>query len=171
MNIETCPGGPTGEEVAAVALQKLGEGSSFLDVGCGTGFVSVLASRRFDEVFAVDRRDVAVETARRNFGRHGVEGDVVKGEAPGALSALPSPDAAFLGGSRNLEEVVRFLEDARVVASCARLETVTRARDALERRDRFEECVMIDVAEGYDLEGGTAFTRRNPVYLVVGSRC
>jgi len=170
VEISTCPGGPTGEEVAAVALGKLGEGDVFFDVGCGTGFVSVLASERFGRVFAVDSRNVAVETARENFDAFGVTGEVVQVEAPGALAALPVPDAAFVGGSRNLERVLDFL-DCSVVVSCARLGTVERATEGLEQSGRLEEVLQVQVSRGYDLEGSTAFRGDNPVFLVVGGPC
>lgn len=171
VELATCPGGPTSEEVAAVALQKLGSGETFLDVGCGTGRVSLLAAERFDRVYAVDRREVAVETTRENFDRSGVEATVERGEAPAVLDDLPGPDAAFVGGSRNLAPVLERLRDARLVVSCARMETATGAVTALREADRLEETVVLNVARGYDLRGGTGFRGDNPVYLVVGGRC
>lgn len=154
-----------------MALHKLGSGETFLDVGCGTGYVSVLASERFDRVYGVDRREIAVETARENFASFDVEGEVVRGEAPEVLDEVPEPDAAFIGGSKNLDEVLHRLRDVRVVVSCARVETLHLALDTVREMDRFEECVTLNVARGYDLEGGTGFRGENPVTLVVGHRC
>lgn len=170
LELAECPGGPSGEETVAVALSKLGGGEVFLDVGTGTGFVSIRASERFDDLYAVDRREVAMETARENFDRFGVESALVRGEAPEILDSLPEPDAAFVGGSRNLEGTIDAL-DCRLVVTAARTETLVEAREVLEERGRLEEFLMLNVAEGYDLAGGAAFRGGNPVYVVVGESC
>lgn len=171
MELRTCPGGPTSEEVASIALQKLGAGEVFLDVGCGTGLVSILASERFEEVFAVDRRESAVDTTEENFDRFGVGGSVIEGEAPEVLEGLPRPDAAFVGGSRNLGQVIEFLGGARIVVACARTRTFNRARAKMEDLEILEESLMVQMSRGYELEGSTAFEGENPVFLVVGGAC
>lgn len=57
--VNTMPaGGPTHDEVMAISLFKmeLRNGDTMLDLGCGTGKVSIAAARLAKKVYAVDRR-------------------------------------------------------------------------------------------------------------------
>jgi cobalt-precorrin-6B (C15)-methyltransferase len=70
-------GGPTKPEVIAISLSKLdlNDGITFYDVGCGTGAVSIEASKtaRNFKVVAIDAREEAIEVARTNFRNFGIE--------------------------------------------------------------------------------------------------
>ena len=65
------PGGPTQDEIMAVSLFKLGlrDTDTVLEIGCGTGKVSVAMAKQAKKVYALDRRPealpVAAETARK----------------------------------------------------------------------------------------------------------
>jgi ribosomal protein L11 methyltransferase len=80
---------------------------SLLDAGCGSGVLSVAAARLgFAPVVAVDVDEVAVESARANAARNGVEVDafvvdVLRG---------PLPTAAALVANIDLRSVERLLE-------------------------------------------------------------
>ena len=56
-------GGPTKDELIAIALDKLHlkKGETFVDVGCGTGTVSLAASKFASHIIAIDRRFEAIE--------------------------------------------------------------------------------------------------------------
>src|SRR5207253_9774758 len=70
------------------------ERGPLLDVGCGSGILSIAAAKlRFDPVVAVDVDPAAVEVTRQNAAANGVAVDVrlvdaTTGEVPGALVAL-----------------------------------------------------------------------------------
>ena len=56
---DTMPaGGPTQDEIMAVSLFKMGitANDTVLDLGCGTGKVSIAAAGRAKKVYAIDRR-------------------------------------------------------------------------------------------------------------------
>ncbi len=105
----------TKAEVRAVAVGRLGlrPGGVLWDVGAGSGSVSVEACLLFPGLlaYAVEREAERVEHIRENRRRFRAAGVVpVAGEAPGALSGLPAPDAVFVGGSGG--EPARLLEAA-----------------------------------------------------------
>ena len=60
-------GGPTKPEIIAVSLFKLNlsDGDVFADVGCGTGLISIEATRFAKNltIYAMDAREVAVNAA------------------------------------------------------------------------------------------------------------
>ena len=91
------PGGPTQDEIMAVSLFKLGlcPTDTVLEIGCGTGKVSVAMAKLAKKVFALDKRpeaiSVATETAR---------------QAGSPISNFPASDA------------VDFLKNDQVVRLC-----------------------------------------------------
>ena len=79
------------------------------DIGAGTGSVSVECARQcpLGEVYAVEMKDEALDLIRRNAERfHALNLRVVPGRALEVLSALPAPDAVFLGGTTGEAEAI-----------------------------------------------------------------
>ena len=60
----------------ALAASVRGLSGSFLDLGTGTGFVSIVISQSADAVLATDCSAAAVRCAKRNFLRFGVHAEV-----------------------------------------------------------------------------------------------
>jgi ribosomal protein L11 methyltransferase len=130
-----------------IELLASSERGSLLDVGCGSGVLSIAASRLgFDPIRAVDNDPVAVETAIANATVNGatIEVSLVDGE----LDALPKADVVV--ANVLLAPVERILArlDARAVITSGYLTTDCplapgwRAVDRLEldgwAADRFE---------------------------------
>lgn len=166
--------GPTKPEIRAILLQKLAllPTDHFVDVGAGTGAVSITAGRRAERVTAIERDPDRVEAIRSNVRANDVEAtvEVRKGEAPESLP--DSADAVFIGGTRRFEEVldeIRQMGTRRVVLNAARLETAARAVTAFEECDLLEEVLTLRIERGYDLGGETGFRGDNPVFMIVGS--
>jgi len=105
-------GGPTQDEIMAIVLAKLGlkKGDTFVDIGCGTGKISIAASMLANKVFAVDRRSEAITYARSRARESGIENiTFFEGEAVNFLTQVDTLDCAFVGGSRQLEDVLDLL--------------------------------------------------------------
>jgi ribosomal protein L11 methyltransferase len=74
-------------------LAELDRGS-LLDIGCGSGVLSVAAAKLgFAPVIAIDREAAAVEAARRNAQANGVEIDVRRADV--LATELPASDVAL----------------------------------------------------------------------------
>lgn len=70
------------------------EPGSLVDVGCGSGVLSVAAAKLgFEPVTAIDHDGAAVEAARRNVETNGVTVDVLLGDGLGGW--LPTADVGF----------------------------------------------------------------------------
>ncbi len=159
----------TKAEVRAVALGKLALPHSGIvwDVGAGSGSIAieiaVLASGV--RVLAVERRADDVRRIQANANAHGATIEVVHGEAPGALDALPDPDRVFLGGGGIAvldAALARLRAGGRVVATFAALD---RAAAAYQRLGNLAE---VSVARGRPLAGGVRLEAENPVFVVWG---
>jgi ribosomal protein L11 methyltransferase len=90
---------------------------SLLDVGCGSGVISIAAAKLgFAPVMAVDVDDVAVEVTRANAAANGVALDAVVADA--RSGALPAATLAVANISLELVEVsVPAIEARRVITS------------------------------------------------------
>jgi len=159
----------TKAEVRAVVLGKLAlpPAGVVWDVGAGSGSVAIeiAALAPGVHVTAVERGGEDVRRIEANASAHGVTVDVVHGEAPGALDALPEPDRAFVGGGgiAVLDAVLaRLSPDGRVVATFAALD---RAAAAYQRLGNLAE---VSIARGRPLAEGVRLQAENPVFVVWG---
>jgi cobalt-precorrin-6B (C15)-methyltransferase len=172
-------GGPTKPEIIAVSLSKLGlrDGDRFADVGCGTGSVSIAATRlaRDLTIYAIDAREEALRATEVNFKNFNIEnGRIFAGEASDILGSgelIDSVDCAFVGGTKNIGIVLEKLvqKNARsIVVNAVRIETVVRTIEAMKKLGIFDEVVHLAVSRSAPIAGETMFKPENPVYIIVG---
>ena len=124
----------TKSEVRSVCLSKLAltEHAVCWDVGAGSGSVAIeMALKAISgEVYAIERKDAAVELLRENTHRFGLSNlTIVPGLAPDACLELPAPTHVFIGGSAGnmrqiLENVLEKNPNARIVATAVTLESI-----------------------------------------------
>ena len=169
----------TKEEVRALALVKLRlePGQKVWDVGAGTGSVSVECARSIPDgdVFAIEKKQEALELLSKNKARFGVSNlHLVAGEAPGALEGLPAPDRVFLGGtSGSLGEILGIVfrrnPAARVVAAAITLETLGEAMRCFEGMGLANvEIAQIAVSKARAVGPYHMMNAQNPVWLISG---
>ena len=168
------PGGPTKDEVMAVSLFKLGlrPGDRFMDIGCGTGKVSIHAARQAGSVCAIDIRREAIEYARNEAKRAGVENiEFIEGNAADLIPTLPRPDAAFLGGSRDMGRILHQLAgmDVRsIVINAVKIDTINTAITVMRDLGVFREAVLVQISHASPLGAGHMWKPAHPVAVIVG---
>lgn len=124
----------TKKEVRQMVMNcaRIQEDSLVLDVGAGTGSISVeaaLAAPR-GHVYALERFSKAVALIQQNVGKFGLTNvTVVEAKAPEGMEDLPQLDAIIIGGSGgNLSAIVDKAQDllkvgGRLVVTAVTLET------------------------------------------------
>ncbi|MGE5575196.1 MAG: precorrin-6Y C5,15-methyltransferase (decarboxylating) subunit CbiT, partial [Ignavibacteria bacterium] len=97
--------GPTKEEIRVITISKarLQEGDVVIDVGCGTGGLTVEAALQVGSkgrVYAIDEDPAAIKLTASNVEKFGVKGNVsiAGGKAPQALLTVPNADTILIGG-------------------------------------------------------------------------
>jgi cobalt-precorrin-6B (C15)-methyltransferase len=165
------PGTATQEENIHIAMGKLNiqQGNVFLDIGCGSGAVSLAASRFTDRIYGIDERPEAVEISRARV----PAAKVFLGDASQVLPQLPEIDRCFIGGTRGIEDFFpRLLEKAVpgciIVADLARIGIAARMAAMMKEAGIFQELLQINISRGYALAGDTALKPENPIFMVVG---
>jgi cobalt-precorrin-6B (C15)-methyltransferase len=168
------PGGPTQDEVMAVSLQKLGllSTDTVLEIGCGTGKVSVAMAQTVKKVISIDIRPEAVALATKTAkeaGRKNIEFSCA--EATEFLRHDAVYDCAFLGGTKNLLAVLPVLSTKvkrTIVINAVLLSTVADAVAALQELGLFVEVVQVQVSRSHAIAGSIMFKPIDPVFVIVG---
>jgi cobalt-precorrin-6B (C15)-methyltransferase len=142
---------------------------TFLDIGCGSGAVSLAASRYTDRIYGIDRREEAVRMSRSRLPL----GQFLLGEAADIISCLPDVDRCFIGGTRGIDEFWPLLLEKAgsgciIVADLARLGIAFRVTEMMKQAGVFQELIQIHIARGYDLAGDIALKPANPIFMVIG---
>ena len=167
----------TKEEVRTVSLSKLRltEDSICYDVGAGTGSLSIEMALRAHQgkVWAIEKKEEAVDLIRQNKVKFATDNlEIVEGLAPEAMTDLPVPTHAFIGGSSgNLKEIVKLLIEknpqVRIVINCITLETVSEALETA-REFGFEEneIVQLGAARSKAIGRYHMMMGENPIYII-----
>ncbi len=165
----------TKAEVRSVSLSKLQltRDAVVYDIGAGSGSVSVECALQVPGgmVYAIEKKENAVNLILQNREKFQVSNlEVVQGEAPEALQALPAPTHAFIGGSSgNLREIVALLlkknPTVRIVANAITLETMAELTALLPEFSQVD-VAEVAVSKGRSLGRYHLMTAQNPVYIV-----
>ncbi|MCC0671680.1 decarboxylating cobalt-precorrin-6B (C(15))-methyltransferase [Clostridioides sp. ES-S-0145-01] len=168
----------TKEEVRAISISKLDlvNAESFIDIGAGTGSVSIEAAYNYPnlEVISIEKNDAAVELIEKNIKKFNLKNvEVIKGYAPINISLNTKVDSIFLGGTgNNLEEIIAWskktlITGGRLVANFIIIETFNQTLKLL-RKYGFKEidvCVL-NVSKLEKLGKGEYFKPLNPIYII-----
>ena len=175
--------GPTKEEIRVISMSKarLNEGAIVVDVGCGTGGLTVEAALQVSpkgKVYAVDEDEEAIKLTQSNIAKFGVEDVVmvVSGKAPDVLANLPKADAVLIGGSVSLKDVLHASKDllksnGRVVVNAILMETACIAVTELKKLGfRDIDVALVSVAKGKQINSGTMMMARNPITIISATK-
>lgn len=167
----------TKEEVREVAISKLHltPNAVVYDIGSGTGSVSVEIARLDPglTVYALERKEEAVELTRRNAEKFGLGNlKVIRTLAPEGMDVLPAPTHAFIGGSDgHMKEILDKLRSqnpaVRVVVTAVCLETLTELMKLLECPEYTNvEIVNLQASRARQLGRYHLMQAENPIYIV-----
>lgn len=173
----------TKEEVRVVQLSKarLAEGNTVLDIGCGSGSITVEAALQVGKqgkVYAVDVEPSAVELTKKNLEKFGISNvELILGDAKQKIPDLPQADAIFVGGTGgDTKDIVKLCHQklrpgGRIVVGVILIETLYAVLDVMNDLD-FEEVdiTQITISKSRKTSTGTMMLARNPVTVISATK-
>jgi precorrin-6Y C5,15-methyltransferase (decarboxylating) len=159
-------------EVRALVLARIAPrlGALVWEIGAGAGAVGVECARLGAAVVAVERDPDACERITLNAVMHGVDVEVVSGQAPGVLAGLPKPDSVFVGTER--ADVIRACATtgARVVVvAVTAVDRLPTVKQALRVGGRRVDGVLLQASRLAQVRGDALrMATANPVFVLWG---
>jgi len=173
----------TKEEVRSIQISKarLSPGQTVLDIGCGSGSISVEAGLQVEssgKVIGVDLDPNAIELTNRNLKKFGVDNTtLILGNAKEKISELPEADAIFIGGTGgDTQEIVQLCEHklksgGRIVIGVILIETLYAVLQTIEKL-KFDsiDITQITIGKSRKTSTGTMMLARNPVTVISATK-
>lgn len=173
-----CP--MTKEEVRILSTAKLElkEDSRVLDVGAGTGSVSIQMSKicRDGSVIAVEMDKEAIEVLYKNKEKFQADNlEIIEGEALEVESKIEgSFDGIFIGGSGgNIEEIIeeyssKLKKDRKIVLNFITIDNLYKAMEILKELGFQVECTQVSVSK---IKGKSYMLfANNPIFILSGRK-
>ena len=171
----------TKEDIRAIAISKLRlkEGQSAIDVGCGSGSITVeLCLQTKGKVYAIDFDQKAVELTKKNLQKFGVTAeDVILGKAQDILPKLLDVDAVMVGGTwGDTKQVIelaveRLKKGGRIVIDTIVIETLYHAIRAVNELELKEiDITQVTISKARKVTTGTMMLARNPVMIISATK-
>ncbi|MEE3323793.1 MAG: precorrin-6Y C5,15-methyltransferase (decarboxylating) subunit CbiT [Methanosphaera sp.] len=168
--------GPTKEEIRALVISKtsLTDEDVVIDVGCGTGGLTLEFAKRARKVYSIDMNPEAIQTTRCNLEKFGLQNKVelIENEALASLDEIEDFTKLMVGGSGgNIENIIEtgYLKlpvGGKIIITSIVLETATDAVHMLKELGAEPEVVSINISRGTLLDRGVMMKALNPITIV-----
>jgi precorrin-6Y C5,15-methyltransferase (decarboxylating) CbiT subunit len=173
-----CPMTKEETRILSIAKLELEEDSKVLDVGAGTGSISIQAAKICSKgkVIGIEKDEDALEVLYKNkekFQTYNFE--IIEGEAMEKLNEInESFDAVFIGGSGgNLREIInvsleKLKPQGRIVLNFITIDNLYIALNTLKELGVTAECNQIQVSRA---KGRThMMVANNPIFIISGGK-
>lgn len=172
----------TKEEIRSIIISKLrlNEDSSVIDVGCGSGSVTVelCLQCKNGKVFGIDLDNKAIDLTKKNLEKFSLVAEIIKGDAYHMLQNLPFVNAIVVGGTTGktkeiIDQSINKLKvGGRIVITTILIETMYNAIEALSESHEISDIdfTQVTISKGRKTKTGTMMLSRNPVLLISATR-
>jgi cobalt-precorrin-6B (C15)-methyltransferase len=168
--------GPTKEEVRCLVMCKtqISKSDIVLDVGCGTGGLTIESAQRAKKVISVDKNPEAIKITHKNLEMHNLLNNVqlIEGDALNIMEDLNPFDVLLVGGSSgDLPMIIslgyqKLKKNGRIMVTSILLETRVEAVETLKKLGMDVDVVEVIIAKGKLTERGTMMMGRNPIAII-----
>jgi cobalt-precorrin-6B (C15)-methyltransferase len=168
--------GPTKEEIRCLVICKSNVTNKdvVVDIGCGTGGLTVEFAKRAKTVYSIDLNHNAVETTIKNIEKHQVTENVkiIEGDGLDVLDELENFDLLVIGGSSGKLPFIikkgyeKLNSGGRIIVTSILLETRLEAVNTLKNLSLMPDVVDVSISKGEITKRGTMMLARNPITII-----
>lgn len=169
----------TKEEIRILTMckAKIRPDNIIWDIGAGTGSLSIEAALLAPqgEVYAIEKKDLAVDLLHQNIAKFKLEDKVkvIATEAPKGLDELPNCDVVFIGGSgKHMFEILDIIdsklnEGGRIIVNAVTIQTISEITTYMKQKESYTyEAIQVQVNRLRQIGSYDMFNTQNPVYIV-----
>ncbi len=173
----------TKEEVRTVTISKgrLSAGAIVIDVGCGSGSLTVEVARQITPegtVYAIDQDENAIKLTKKNVAKFNVSNTkIIHSKAQEIISNMPSADVIFVGGTGgDTFDIIKMAYDklksrGRIVINTILIETMFHSLEAINQLNLVNlDLTQITIAKSRKVKSGTMMLARNPVIIIAAEK-
>ncbi|MBF8983573.1 precorrin-6Y C5,15-methyltransferase (decarboxylating) subunit CbiT [Lutibacter sp. B2] len=171
----------TKEEIRAITMSKLRlkEDSIVVDVGAGTGSISIEAAHISNKgkVIAIEKNPEGIELIKQNAKQFDVKIEVVNGFATEKIKEIEKIDRVIIGGSGGeLKEILRLCYERLTpsgvcVINCITIETIYESIKFLEEEGFVDmDVISVNVSRGKRVGRYTLMEGLNPIYIISATK-
>ncbi|KEJ02074.1 precorrin-6Y C5,15-methyltransferase (decarboxylating) subunit CbiT [Clostridium botulinum] len=169
-----CP--MTKEDIRILSISKMNleENSKVLDVGAGTGSVSIQAAIicKKGRVFAIEKDEEALDIIKKNKDKFNCENvKIIEGEALELEETIKdSFNSIFIGGSGgNLEEIIsrygdKLLDKGTMVLNFITINNLNAALETLKKLNYKTECIQVSISKARGKSN--MLIANNPIFII-----
>lgn len=168
--------GPTKEEIRCLVLCKsqIKKGDTVVDVGCGTGGLTLGFANIAKKVFAIDKNPEAIDITRQNLIRHNLINNVelIELDAVSAIKDIATFDILMIGGSGgDLHEIIdlgvsKLKKGGKIIVTAILMETKVEAIQKFNELNIDFEMVEVNVSKSKTINRGTMMFAQNPIAII-----
>jgi cobalt-precorrin-6B (C15)-methyltransferase len=157
----------------------LKQGYSVIDVGCGSGSVTVevCLQTKDGKVYSIDFDQKAVELTKKNLQKFGLKAEILMSKAQDILKILPKVDAIIIGGTGgDTEEIVclgidRLKKGGRIVIDTILIETMYKAIKMINEANLDDiDITQLMIMKAKKVTTGTMMVARNPIMIISATK-
>ena len=169
----------TKEEIRILTMckAKIRPDNIIWDIGAGTGSLSIEAALLAPqgEVYAIEKKDLAVDLLHQNIAKFKLEDKVkvIATEAPKGLDELPNCDVVFIGGSgKHMFEILDIIdsklnEGGSIIVNAVTNQTISEITTYMKQKESYTyEAIQVQVNRLRQIGSYDMFNAQNPVYIV-----
>jgi len=172
--------GPTKEEIRCLVMCKSGVSKDdiVVDIGCGTGGLTLEFAKRAKKVYAVDKNINALNITEKNLKKHDLDKKVnlIHEDALEALKDTKNFDILMIGGSGgDLSSIIKegynkLNSGGKIVVTSILIETPVEAIKTMKNLQMTVDIVNISISKGKIMDRGTMMLAKNPIIIVTGKK-
>ena len=172
----------TKQEIRILTLAKaqIGEKDFVVDVGAGTGSISIEAAKiaKHGYVFSIEKNSEAVELITQNAEKFLIDNIIIiNAEAPDGIRQIPKIDIAIIGGSGGkIIEILNAIDakikiGGKIILNFITVQSLSKCLDWLKSHTEYSyEAIQVQINRLESVGGYDMYKSTNPVHIVTAQK-